>query len=261
MIDLVIFTNRFYKDTLLQHCIHSIDQFVQDDIASYTLISEEPYNNDSRFTVIRDREFWDLIDPNFKYPLLFEHKWFMQQIMKLSVNHLSSKNVLIVDADLLFLRPVNFVQNNLFNFYLSREYDQRFFDANRHLLGIEKQTLRKQSFISDFSIVNANILTAMQHSIEQIHSSNWIETIYNYVEFPSGLTGPTISEYEMYGNYFLSLNHKDYKHNLIDPIEYAMWYDFLISDFENANWRSDRLIDELKTKTNNFYQCIKLNPG
>lgn len=261
MINLVIFTNRFYQDTLLPHCIHSIDRFVQDEIGSYTIISEEPYSADSRFTVIRDYEFWDLIDPNFKYPMIFEDKWFMQQVMKLSVNKISTDNVLIVDADLLFLKPVEFVQDNIFNFYLAREYDQRFFDANQYLLGIEKQTLRKQSFISDFSIFNTNVLVSMQQHMEQKHGSNWIETIYNYVEFPAGLTGTTISEYEMYGNYFLSLPQSAYTYNLIDPIDYAMWYNFLISEFTNANWQTDNLIDEIKIKTNNYYQCIKLDPG
>jgi hypothetical protein len=179
----------------------------------------------------------------------------------LSVNQILKDNVLIVDADLIFLKPVNFIQQDTFNFYLAREYDQRFFDANRYLLGIEKQTLRKQSFISDFSIFNTNILTSMQQSIEEKHGRNWLETIYNYVEFPSGLTGATISEYEMYGNYFLSQANNAHKYNLIDPIDYAMWYNFLISEFTNANWQTDNLINEIKNKTNNYYQCIKLDPG
>lgn len=261
MINLVIFTNRFYKDTLLPHCIHSIDRFVQDKISSYTIISEEPYSADSRFTVIRDREFWDLIDPGFKYSKFFDCKHFMQQIMKLSINQILKDNVLIVDADLLFLRPVRFVQDDTFNLYLAKEFDRRYFASNQYLLGIEKQTQKMQSFISDFSIFNTDILTSMQQSIEQKHNRNWIEIIYNYVEFPSGLTGATISEYEMYGNYFLSQNQDTHKYNLIDPIDYAMWYFFLVSEFENANWQTDNLINKIKNKTNNYYQCIKLDPG
>jgi hypothetical protein len=258
MLDLFIFSKRFYNDTLLQHCINSIDQFVQDKINSYTIISNEPVDCDQRFTVVHDRELWELIDPQFKYQALYEEKWFMQQIMKLSISKLSKNNALIVDADLLFLQPIRFVEDDKFNFYMAKEYDQRYFDALQHLVGITKQTtLRKQSFISDFAVFNPNILESLQQSIETNHNQHWIDAIQNYVTIPNDLAGATISEYELYGNYLLSLKQDNY--NLIDPIEYAMWHFYKLSDFKQIQ-STDKLLDQLKNSTNNYYQCVMLTP-
>jgi hypothetical protein len=160
-LNLVIFCKSQYKN-FLPYCIYCVETFVQDKIVSKTIITNTyfEYNN---FKVIEDEYLWSFFDADFKYKNLyyldvFSIGWTKQQILKLSLDSIIDGDILVLDADLLFLSPVKFLDNSQYNFYLATEYDKRYFLTNDYLLKLKKQTKKYQSFITDFAIFNSNIL-------------------------------------------------------------------------------------------------------
>jgi hypothetical protein len=254
-INLVIFCKKSYR-SFLPHCIFSIDKFVKDKIISKTIISDEYFKIEG-FDVLTDIELWNKIDSDLEYKNLYNSDiskpgWTKQQIIKLSLDKLINGNILVVDADLLFLNPVKFVEKGKYNLYLSHEYDENYFIMIEFLLGVKKQTKKYQSFISDFSIFNSKILTNIKNDIEKKHKKFWIDVISHYIE--SSDVPPWLSEYELYGNYLLK-NEKSKVNSLIEPIGYKM-----LINFDNYEMYSpEELISKIKTTCKNYYQCVNLN--
>lgn len=233
----------------LPHCVSSIDRYIEDTILSRHLIV-----NDSTdlslpgFTVIEDQELWRMLDPDLAYPSLFTEKWIMQQIFKLSVGQIVQGDVLIVDADLLFTRPVRLVQDGKYRMFFSREYDPEYFRCAAWLADVTKQTQQHQSFITDFAVFNTDILDSLLRTIESKHGMSWLEAVRTMLT----LSGYNLSEFELYGNYVLS-KFADRVDSLIDPVDYIMHLDL---DWQGLDF--DQLIAQVHDHTNNYYQCIRL---
>lgn len=104
------------------------------------------------------------------------------------------------------MRPIKFIENNKYNFYFANEYDERYFVMMKHILVLEKQTEKYQSFISDFCLFNTNILCELKTKIKMKYKKSWLEVIENYISNSNIL--PIMSEYEIYGNYFFKYHGK-----------------------------------------------------
>jgi len=254
---LIIFCKNNYKNLFLNHCVFSIHKNVQDKIISQTIVTNEKFNY-SNFDVINDLEFWNLFDPNLQFKNLLKDTWIRQQLLKLYSDKIKKGNILIVDADLIFLKPVQFIEQNKYNFYMAKEYEYRYFETINSLLKLKKQT--KESFVSDFSIFNSDILNLMKSEIEIIHNKSFLEILTNILsdsrirqyQFKSGYL---LSEYELYGTYFLH-KQKEKLNKLIQPIDYKAWVDFKRPDLLIKN---EEFFSKLKKLSNNYYQSIRLN--
>lgn len=254
-IHLVIFCKSSYKD-FLPYCSYSAEKFIQNKIVSKTIISEEYFTYEN-YNILTDEYVWKIIDPNSchkdLYKLnIFQSGWIKQQILKLGLNNIISGDILILDADLIFLQPIKLIEDDKYNFYLSHEYDERYFFTMDYLLGLKKQTKKYQSFISDFCIFNTCILEELQGKIESRHNKSWLESIQNCIEDSHFL--PIISEYEIYGNYVIK-NHGEKLNKIIDPIDYKMRIDFP----HYKKYSPKNLIRKVQSENKNYYQCINLN--
>jgi hypothetical protein len=253
---LIIICKNNYKNIFLNHCVFSIHKNVQDKIISQTIVTDKKFNYPN-FDVIDDLEFWNLFDPKLQSKNLLKDTWIRQQVLKLYSDKIKKGNILIVDADLFFLKPVQFVEQNKYNFYMAKEYEYRYFETINCLLKIKKQT--QESFVSDFSIFNSDILNLMKSEIETIHNKSFLEVLTNIL--PDSrirgcrLPGYLLSEYELYGTYFLH-KQKEKLNKLIQPMDYKAWVYFNRSDLLI---KEEKLLLKLKKLSNNYYQSIRLN--
>ena len=254
-IHLIIFCKSDYRTNFLNHCVFSINENVNDKIISKTIVTDQKFEY-SDFDVIQDIELWELIDNTFQYKKLYLDTWYRQQILKLSVDHIKTGDILVVDADLVFLKPVQFVKNQKYNFYTAEEFDPRYFNTIDHLLKIKKQT--KESFVSDFSLFNSSILESLKFEVEENHKKYWLSVLDNVL--PKSIQrsypykqGFLLSEYEMYGNFFLA-REKRKLNKLIKPVNYRAWVDIkkpLLSLKESD------FLNFLKKRSDNYYQSFR----
>ena len=86
-------------------------------------------------------------------PVLYR-PWIRQQIYKLHCSLVSDKDhVLIADADLLFLKPITFFDDDGYIFYMENEFHPPYFKTTDRLIGVGKLTEKALSATTCYSIV------------------------------------------------------------------------------------------------------------
>jgi len=255
---LVIFCGPNYKDYLLDHCVYSISQNVQDNIVSRTIVSNLEFEYPG-FDVVSDQTLWHCIDPDFKYKKLFQTNWARQQILKLSIDKIKTGKILVVDADLFFLKPVKFINHGKYNIYTSSDSDyyQPYFDTIKQLLNLNK-TL-SHSFITDFAVFDTDILAYLKSAIERHTHKNWINAVYDVMldqEKDSEQFGHGLSEFELYGTYLYN-NHYETINSVIYPVDYQTWVELPIK----LPAEPVEFLEHLRSKSKNYFQSVwfKLN--
>lgn len=241
----LIFCKESYRD-FLPHCIHSIKLNVKNNIFKIVVVSNSTFS--SEFEIITDKSFWSMFDPNFKYVNLWNNHWYRQQILKLNSDMLYNKDILVVDADLLFLKPVLFKTRGGYNLFTSIEYHELYFNTLKSLLNITKTIPKNQSFITDFGIFNASVLKSLKKEIQNFTQKNWLEAISGLLNSPNF----DLSEYELYGNYFLHKYNKKVN-SIVDPIGYKMYHSINFKDKT-----SQQVLDEVKISCDNYFQAINV---
>jgi hypothetical protein len=229
---------------------------VKDRIISRTIITDEKFKYFD-LDIIQDTELWELFDNKFELQRLYRDTWYRQQILKLSVDHIKTGDILVVDADLLFLKPVQFVEQQKYNFYMAEEFDVRYFNTIYYLLKIKKQV--KESFVSDFSIFNSEILKSLKSEVEKNHKECWLSLLNNML--PNSIVrsypykdGFLLSEYETYGNFFLS-KEKSKLNKFIKPLNYKAWIDL---KRPLTSLKQPEFLNLSKKLSNNYYQSFRL---
>jgi hypothetical protein len=233
----------------------SIETNIKDKIASYNIVTNCKFEYKG-YNVIQDEELWDLIDPKFEYQFLYKKSWLKQQILKLSCDKIKSNNILIVDCDVFFMKPIKLIHKNKFNFYMANEYHKSYFNTNKYILNLDKQT--EKSFISDFIVFNSSILKNLKQDIEKQNNDYWVSTLENYLGNDSNfktltkMEFPLFSEYELYGSYVYK-NYKSSINSLINPIDYKMW---LHLDLDKIPKEPKNFLSFIKSKSKNYYQSV-----
>jgi len=250
---LVIFCGPHYKDYLLDHCVYCIEQNVQDKFVSRTIVADLDFEYPG-FDIVTDQEIWDQIDPDFTYKKLFQSNWARQQILKLSVDKIKTGKVLIVDADLFFLKPIRFVVENKYNIYTSSEddYFKPYFDTVKFL--INKNKIYSYSFVTDFALFDCDILAKLKTTIEQHTHTNWVDAINTVMleqEDHSNYFGQGLSEFELYGTYLYS-EHFDKINSIIHPTDYQTWINLDIK----LPAKETEFLDYLRSKSKNYFQSV-----
>jgi hypothetical protein len=241
---LAIFAKEDYRP-LLPHCVAGIDRNVRDPITDRYLVSLEGITYPG-FVTVTDEQLWEKIGAPVPMTLTtIAHagnaRWFRQQILKLGIDALTDDDTLVVDADLLFLRPVTFVTPP--TAYLAEEFEPRYFAAAEALAGVLK--IADLSFVTDFAFFRKSVLSELRAAIEAKHRRHWVEAI---VDLPATAI---LSEYELYGNFELQKNPALL---MVPPVQYQM-------DFPVPPTMADHsdLVDYLRYQTRNHYQCVSLD--
>lgn len=252
-VHVVIFCAHKYRNLLLDHCIYGIDQHVKDTIATKTIVTDVPFYRDD-YDVITDHELWDRVDRDFVYRDLFSKKWIRQQVLKLSVDKIKTGTVLVVDADLFFLKPTLFIENNGFNIHTSTDrHYQPYFDGVKFLIGLSKQIT--QSFVTDFAIIDTKILQELIQHIEHRHKQPWLGVLSEFLDhyhLPKNYTTLPLSEYELYGTY-LFVHHSGRINHLVSPANHS---EKISVDLDSVKSSSKMFFDQLQHNNDNHYQSV-----
>jgi hypothetical protein len=247
-----IFVAAEYLD-LLDRCLNSIRDYVIDDIASVNIVTNTSIVRDD-CTVIKDRDFWRLIDPDFKFRKLYNHNWYKQQFFKLSVDKYISGNALIIDAEVVFTGHTQFIHNGKVDIYVDGffytqsdlKFSESFKNFNKTVLDIDMQC--SASFVTEAMIFSTEVLKNIRKNIEIKHKKAWLEVMSDFLLVGIEKNDDyTLSEYELYGNYFL-INHK----NLLNRIVHVSPQNFITK-------RNDKITSNNggKTKWLTFYEQIR----
>jgi hypothetical protein len=133
--------------------------------------------------------------------------WYFQQILKLgAAQHIESQRYLVVDADTVFLRRVEFVDlQGRTLFARGTEYHRPYFDTFAEMFGFEAQ--REYSFITHHMCFERQVVAEMLGCMGP--SGTWWESIAGYLApRPPHMSDAQFSEYESYGH-FMKNRHPD----------------------------------------------------
>lgn len=139
--------------------------------------------------------------------------WIYQQLLKLYAPLVIpdiSTNVLVLDADTIFLRNIEFIDqegNALFN--VGSEYHPPYFDHARRLLPDFKKVYPNYSGICHHMLFQRNILENLFNAIRGIHKTEPWKALCACIDHHyTGKDLSGLSEYEIYFNFAFSNNHK-----------------------------------------------------
>lgn len=213
-IHVFVFCCADYVD-IIDDCIKSIDQYVTDPILSRNIISNTTINVDG-YNLIQDRDFWKLLDPDFKYRNLYNHNWVKQQIFKLNLNKIVSGNALVIDAEVRFHKPIQWIENEQQAVFYTDKWNKTQYNSAEFVkqsVGIG--TDPDKTFIVEATIFNSEVLTEIQNIIEKLHLCPQLEAYQKIAFNTPSVLAPTLkvffSEYELYINYLLKFHSNKVK--------------------------------------------------
>jgi hypothetical protein len=140
--------------------------------------------------------------------------WYLQQLLKLYASLVIDElldNYLIIDADVFFLKPTQFLIDGKYVFTTSGENHQPYF---KHMKCLHPLFQKQINFsgISHHMIFNRQIIQEMINLVETNHKKTFwvifIESVDEHRNHDINGEESGASEYEIYFNYML-LNHKD----------------------------------------------------
>lgn len=133
--------------------------------------------------------------------------WIFQQLLKLSLDEISSTEYfLVIDADTILIRPHTFLCKGKTFFLYSEEYHLPYFQAYHRLLGERAQS--PVSFVSHYMLFHKPVLYQLKRNIEEQNNMTWYNAIIGSID-KAEMSG--FSEYETYGNFMLSYYPDDIK--------------------------------------------------
>ena len=168
--------------------------------------------------------------------------WIYQQLLKayaIFVIPNISSNVLVIDADTIFLKPVGFQDPKtgagLYN--PAPEHHQPYFDHNAKVLPGWKKIFPKYSAISHHMLFQRSVMNALYDEIESIHKKAAWKVFCEFIDKNHVLASCMCIEYELYFNYVFS------KTNLV-KIRHLNW--------DNSSWKN---FNQRKNGEYDFLSC------
>ncbi len=168
--------------------------------------------------------------------------WIYQQLLKayaIFVVPDISSNVLVIDADTIFLRPVSFQDPitgaGLYN--PAPEHHQPYFDHNAKILPGWKKLFPKYSGISHHMLFQRSVMNALYNEIESIHNKPAWKVFCEFIDKKHLLASCMCIEYELYFNYVFS------KTDLV-KIRHLKW--------DNCKWQD---FNQRKNDEYDFLSC------
>ena len=126
--------------------------------------------------------------------------WYYQQLLKLYyAQYTNAVDYLVVDADLIWLRPMVFkTAANKYRFHRMQNLAQdAYICASNQLLGLDIR--EHNSYVADMMLFNRRVVLAMLTEIEKRAGQDFAAAI---LKVSSSNTDCRFSEYETYGRYF-----------------------------------------------------------
>lgn len=135
--------------------------------------------------------------------------WYYQQLLKLYAPFIIpniSPNVLIVDSDVVFFKPVEFINESGAGLYcIGKEYHKPYFEHAKKLIPKFKRIFQRYSGISHHMLFQKPVLDDLFNTVESTHQTDFWKAFCSMVS-PRELHcyGAGASEYEIYFNFVFS---------------------------------------------------------
>lgn len=234
-------------ESLLDYCVRSIRRYVQDPILDIVVVSNARLPPGD-YRVVQDQDFWHQLDLDGRYDALYKANWTRQQIFKLNVDLLVQGHALIVDAEVLFLRPTLWLHNGRSNLYTSLSpYNKPYFNLIRGLLGMTK--CHAHSFITDAMLFSTKVLQSMRSDIETHTGKVWIDAVNDLL---TNHQDQVLSEFELYGTYVMT-KHSSSINSVSDPIPRILTMN------DRQCYDFDRLLDLVRQAVDLDYVSVNIN--
>lgn len=131
--------------------------------------------------------------------------WYLQQLLKIYSMFVIPnilENILIIDADTVFLRPTHFIQNNKFFYGYSSENHLPYFKHAAKLHPSFTKNDPNKSGIVHYMMFQRKYLKKIMDMVEQRHENPFWRVFLDQVDTTEGSSA---SEYELYFNYMLRM--------------------------------------------------------
>lgn len=258
-IDIVIACHEKDKE-VLNLCINGVKKFVKNS-RRIIVISERSFTNKAEwfnevlfpFSKRSISEEFNLIEPSFfKDPNKIKRVgWYFKQIMNFYAPFIVpgiSENVLILDADTIFLRPVEFIDQSGNMLHVPGvEHYQAYFDHMNRLLPGLKKVYPKYSGISHHMIFQKPILEDLFNLIESHHKVPFWKAYCRCVS-PKEMQYSGSADYEIYFNFVLmrskdQIKIRELKWENITRI--SSLNDYIKKGYDFVSWHSYHRTDSL----------------
>jgi hypothetical protein len=214
-----------HKDAaVLSHCIKGIKQNCQ-DVRRIIVISKSPMTTEAEwiseeyfpFTKEEVALYLNRGNANKAQQYLNERPsrvgWYFQQLLKFyaafNIPNISS-NVLIVDSDTIFLRPVSFLNHNDAGIYnLGVDYHRPYFEHAAKLVPGFKEIFPGTSAVCHHMLFQREVLKDLFKTVEDHHQMEFWQAFCLLVD-PIHLKRSGASEYEIYFNFVFSQTDQVY---------------------------------------------------
>lgn len=140
--------------------------------------------------------------------------WYFQQLLKLYVSFVIEElldDYLILDSDVFFLKPTEFINNGKYIFSTGNEYHIPYFNHMKRVHPSLEKVCNK-SGICHHMMFNRQILRELFDLVEKYHNKPFwvifIENVNEHTYHPVNASESGASEYEMYFSYMI-INHPD----------------------------------------------------
>lgn len=200
MLDLVIMCCAEYR-SLLPGCLASARKWIQDDIASITVITNLPDLELPGVRVLRDQDMWNQVAP-CDLPALYAANWTRQQIFKLSLDTICQHPILCVDTEVRWLAPFRAITEPQTWYTCGDLEPNNYTRMIQALLGIKDYC--HESFITDCMLFKPEHLQRLRHDIENKHQRHWMLVVDDLFQQPDH----ALSEYELYAAWCRHQQHE-----------------------------------------------------
>lgn len=131
--------------------------------------------------------------------------WYLQQLLKLYTGKIIPgilNKYLVIDSDTFFLKPTNFIENNICLYNFDKQYNIPYFE---HMKKLDKELVRvdkNMSGICHHMIFETKYVNKLISKIEKKHNDVFYNIFLKLVD-DNHKNGSGASEYEIYFNYML----------------------------------------------------------
>jgi hypothetical protein len=167
--------------------------------------------------------------------------WYFQQLLKLYAGFVIEgilDNYLVIDADVFFLKPLEFYKDSKYIFTTSNENHKPYF---HHMSKLDPTFIKQTMYsgIAHHMIFNKVIIKEMFDKVECQHNNRpfwliFIEAVDEHKNYNRDVIESGASEYELYFNYML-IYHKD------------------IIEIRNLNWANKPYNYNINNNNNDLY--------
>lgn len=167
----------------LDYSISSLNNLVDLEIIRVVLIGPggsnvETYAASKKLAFFDELEVIGFGPSHYRYPEPKTDRsgWLYQQLLKLAWARMSGAQAyVIVDADTIFVNPVQFYVNQTYQLYMVEEWNEAYSRAVKRLLGYSDPSWL--SFVAHMMIFDVSMVLELLRDLEKRHGRPWHEAI------------------------------------------------------------------------------------